>query len=130
MKTLSLILFYIGILGFTGSAQAGSFIKPTKDAIWYTGSYQSVLFDTTNFTSADTVTFFFDEDRSITLGGGPAQQGNFTFMLPTEMPSLVSKDSVSLLGVFRRNRYLWQVLGETVKIRKPSGPAKKRTVYV
>lgn len=40
---------------------------PTPDSILYAGERSIIRYDPANYTSNDTVTFFFDEDRSTRL---------------------------------------------------------------
>lgn len=50
---------------------------------------------------------------------GPATLGNFTFVVPAKAITPEGRNSSTLIGVFRRNFYLWKVYTVPVKVELP-----------
>ncbi|KAF7722283.1 hypothetical protein EC973_003467 [Apophysomyces ossiformis] len=115
------ILLCICAFALSISLVKAEIVSPLPNVTWYAGTRETVAFDTTGYTSNDTVTLFFDEDRSKPLAYGQVLKGNFTFVVPVQALSVGSRDKSHLLAVVRRNFYLWKVFALPVKVIMPPG---------
>ncbi|KAI8387948.1 uncharacterized protein BYT42DRAFT_611035 [Radiomyces spectabilis] len=112
---LCILVFYIAV------SVAANFTYPQRYDTWYAGTQQNISFDETQYTHNDTVTVFFDEDRSNTLASGFADQGNFSFIVPARALTLAGRKFSHLVAVIRRNYFLWKVYEVPLVVKLPPG---------
>lgn len=58
-------------------------------------------------------------NQSINDVDGPATKGCFTYIVPQGALTPPGRNSSTLLGVVRRNFYLWEVIGFPVRVVEP-----------
>ncbi|ORY93461.1 hypothetical protein BCR43DRAFT_527008 [Syncephalastrum racemosum] len=102
-----------------GDSNSPQVIYPTPNTVLYAGTQGRFEYNPEGFTPNDTVSLFFDEDRSTSLGYGQASQGNFTFIVPAKALTLAGHNASHLIAVFRRNFYLWKVADVPVRVDLP-----------
>ncbi|KAI7887507.1 hypothetical protein K492DRAFT_121248, partial [Lichtheimia hyalospora FSU 10163] len=89
-------------------------VYPTEGTTWKVGQHVNVTFKDTE-PPVETVSIFFANDRSVTLGGGPLTKNVFPFDVPAGAVSPEGGSSL-LLAVRRENFHLQTVDAVNVKV--------------
>ncbi|KAI8139592.1 hypothetical protein BJV82DRAFT_521711 [Fennellomyces sp. T-0311] len=89
-------------------------IYPTEGTVWKVGQHVNVTFRE-SIPPRETVSIFFANARSITLGGGPLTDHVFPFVVPSEALSKNGGTSL-LLAVRREHFHLSSVDSVNVKV--------------
>ncbi|CDS07523.1 hypothetical protein LRAMOSA01472 [Lichtheimia ramosa] len=110
-KTLGFLL----MAGLAMAQDTGDIVYPTEGTVWKVGQHVNVTFKETH-PPVETVSIFFANDRSVTLGGGALSQTNvFPFDVPAGAVSPEGGTSL-LLAVRRENLHLQNVDAVNVKV--------------
>ncbi|KAI7887506.1 hypothetical protein K492DRAFT_189440 [Lichtheimia hyalospora FSU 10163] len=117
MRNTALFLITLVCLALQIQVVQAEYPKPFQEI--YVGYQEHVCYDASDYTANDTITFFFDEDRSSNVAHGPATKGCFTYIVPQGALTPPGHNSSTLLGVVRRNFYLWNVIGFPVRVVEP-----------
>ncbi|CAO3618247.1 unnamed protein product [Cunninghamella echinulata] len=96
-------IFYTFTL--VASAAIKDTIQPRYNKVWKLGSNETISWDTQGFTDDYTATIFLEEDRGVTIAGGPATVGNYTFPVPIEFSKFKGK-TVHVIIIFRSQWHL------------------------
>ncbi|KAG2179048.1 hypothetical protein INT43_001897 [Umbelopsis isabellina] len=102
MKLVFILLALFAIAGTL--ANSFKITKPHKYQTWKVGSTQTIQISG-DFKDGDTVAFFFSENRSTLLGGGPSQQKTFKVTVP-ECAISPPGNYTTLIAVQRFDNYL------------------------
>lgn len=112
MKFIILLLALFAVAGTL--ATPFQITKPHKYQTWKAGTLQTIQISG-EFKEGDTVAFFFSENRSTLLGGGPSQNKTFTVTVPHSAIS-PSGNYTTLIAVQRYNNYLDEVQVAPIKV--------------
>ncbi|KAL0096251.1 hypothetical protein J3Q64DRAFT_1631899, partial [Phycomyces blakesleeanus] len=99
-------------------------IYPTNETVWVTGQYVNVTFRPTT-PPTETVSIFFNSDRTVSLGGGPGDQLVFPFVVPPLAISPPGQRSL-LIAVRRQKDHIVQTIDAVnVKVISPDQVPKE-----
>ncbi|KAI8075129.1 hypothetical protein BC940DRAFT_328725 [Gongronella butleri] len=115
MKIPILALFVLVLCVYIQWVAAG-FIEPQNNTVWTIGSKQVISWNTSTYTSDETISVFVSEDRSILFGYGPATLGNFTIIVPNQLAPFKG-GMIHLIAVVRQNSHLFDGFTTNVNIQ-------------
>ncbi|ORZ22362.1 hypothetical protein BCR42DRAFT_433694 [Absidia repens] len=110
MKLL-LVFFAVIQLCLSSVAEAGLILHDQ----WKVGGSHSISWNRSDYTQADTVSIFVEEDRSFSLGHAQALDGKLNFIVPKELAKF-SGQEIHITAVFRRNFHLFNVESASVRV--------------
>ncbi|KAI9030693.1 hypothetical protein CLU79DRAFT_694675, partial [Phycomyces nitens] len=93
-------------------------IYPTDDTVWVTGQHVNVTFRPTT-PPTETVSIFFNSDRTVSLGGGPGTQLVFDFIVPPLAISPPGERSLLIAVRRQRDHFLQTIDAVNIKVISP-----------
>ncbi|KAJ2959312.1 hypothetical protein NQZ79_g5218 [Umbelopsis isabellina] len=113
---MKFIVILLALFALTGTlATAFKITKPHRYQTWKVGSTQTIQISG-DFKDGDTVAFFFAENRSTLLGGGPSKQKTFEVTVPESAVSPPG-NYTTLIAVQRFDNYLDEVQTAPVRVK-------------